>query len=457
VGSTFTLFIPAVYSAVPQVQRALPEPRARIVSLMSDIDAVHVVESSLQQPDVPDDRARIEPGDRVLLIIENDENFARFLLDLAHEQGFKALVALSGAAGVTLAQQQSRIDAITLDLQLPVIDGWRILDRLKSDLATRHIPVYLITTEEDTGRALPLGAIGVLQKPIKTQDALDQVFAEIRETLQRQTRELLVICPEGELRSEILEAIGSEDLRVLGLATLAEGLGALDERAFDCVVLSAAAAAGEPGETVAQLVRQCETRGIPVVLLSPESDPVSDPAWNQVVRLFRGEGFVKAVRSIERLVDQTFLYLHRPVSRLSPDQRRMIEQLYATEKVLAGKKVLIVDDDIRNIFALTSVLERQRMEVIAAETGKEAIEKLQTTPGIDVVLMDIMMPDMDGYDTMQAIQKIGDFKSLPIIAVTAKAMKGDREKTLQAGAWDYLAKPVDAEQMLSVLRVWLHR
>jgi CheY-like chemotaxis protein len=209
-------------------------------------------------------------------------------------------------------------------------------------------------------------------------------------------------------------------------------------------------------EPAAEIVRQSQTRSIPVVLSASENwkPPETEPNW--LDRLWRGAA-LKPVRSVERLLDQTLLHLHQPVAGLEPEQREVIERLYSTDQVLAGKKALIVDDDIRNIFALTSVLERQHMEVIAAETGKEAIEKLQETPGIDVVLMDIMMPDMDGYDTMQAIRKIGKFKDLPIIAVTAKAMKGDREKTLQAGAWDYLAKPVDTEQMLSVLRAWLYR
>jgi hypothetical protein len=193
-----------------------------------------------------------------------------------------------------------------------------------------------------------------------------------------------------------------------------------------------------------------------VVLSYPERGSLAEPDRERLERLCRAAG-VKPVRSLDRLVDQTLLHLHRPISGLPATQRERIERLYATDEILAGKKVLIVDDDIRNIFAITSVLERQHMDVISAETGKEAIAKLQGTPGIDIVLMDVMMPDMDGYDTMQAIRKTGRFDDLPIIAVTAKAMKGDREKTLQAGAWDYLAKPVDTDQMLSVLRSWLYR
>jgi len=209
-------------------------------------------------------------------------------------------------------------------------------------------------------------------------------------------------------------------------------------------------------EAVSEIVRQCATRRIPVVLWTPEDGAVPDSERDRLERLCRGGG-ARAVRSLDRLVDQTLLYLHRPVSRCSPELRARIERLYDSDEVLSGRKVLIVDDDIRNIFALTSLLERQRMEVISAETGKEAIEKLEATPDVDIVLMDIMMPDMDGHDTMQAIRKNERFKDLPIIAVTAKAMKGDREKTLQAGAWDYLAKPVDTDQILSVLKSWLCR
>jgi CheY-like chemotaxis protein len=432
------------------------DSQSRIVSVMSDVDAVHSAEPALESHEVPDDRAQIGPSDRVLLIVENDENFARFLVDLAHDNGFKALVATKGADALALVQTRSRIDAITLDIQLPVIDGWRVLERLKSDLATRHIPVYVITTEEDTARAFPMGAIGILQKPIKTRETLEQAFGDLRAALDRKVRELLVIGPDPDVRAQLLEALGPENIHAQELRGPAEGLGALDAHAYDCVVLDPGRQPVRDFEAVAEILRQCATRRIPVVLWAPEDGALPDSERERLDRLCRS-GAARSVRSLDRLVDQTLLYLHRPVASLAPEHRARIERLYETDQVLSGKTVLIVDDDIRNIFAMTSVLERQRMHVISAETGKEAIGKLETTPDVDVVLMDIMMPDMDGYDTMQAIRKIGKFKDLPIIAVTAKAMKGDREKTLQAGAWDYLAKPVDTDQMLSVLRSWLCR
>jgi CheY-like chemotaxis protein len=223
--------------------------------------------------------------------------------------------------------------------------------------------------------------------------------------------------------------------------------------------VSCSTRAGTRSATSRPAPRSCGSadRGaFPVALWRPEDGALPEAEAERLDRLSRGNA-VHVARSFDRLVDHALLALHRPVTRLSPEHRQRIERLYETDRVLSGKKVLIVDDDIRNIFAMTSVLERQRMEVISAETGQEAIEKLSATPGVDIVLMDIMMPGMDGHDTMQAIRKTGKFKDLPIIAVTAKAMKGDREKTLQAGAWDYLAKPVDTDQMLSVLRSWLCR
>jgi len=401
-----------------------------------------------------DDRNDLEPDDRVLLIVDNDENFARFLLDMAHENGLKALVAAQGADAITLSQTYP-IDAITLDIQLPVIDGWRVLDRLKSDLRTRHIPVFVITTEEDTGRGRGSGVVGVVTKPIKTRETLDEVFASIEDCLERTTKDLLLVWPESPDRAEFIDLLSHREVRIETVSTVAEALAALHGRSFDCIVVGTSGGAQSELRVLPELIRQAEIRGVPVVVRQ-NPDDVSFLTEAGLATLVRAP-HVHEVQSRQRLLDQVCLFLHQKVADLPPSHREMIESLHSTEGVLAGKTVLIVDDDIRNIFAMTSVLERENMIVLAAETGKEAIEKLQLTEGIDIVLMDIMMPDMDGYDTMRAIRRIGRFNGLPIIAVTAKAMKGDREKTLSAGAWDYLAKPVDTDQMLSVLRTWLYR
>jgi signal transduction histidine kinase/CheY-like chemotaxis protein/HAMP domain-containing protein len=449
-GSTFTLFLPQVYAA-PKVRPSAEFSGERVAAVLPEADASPApAEPNVYVPAGDDDRADLGPEDRVILVIDNDESFARFLRDMARENGFKALIATQGAEGIALAHRH-RIDAITLDIRLPVIDGWRVLDRLKNDLETRHIPIYLITTEEDGERGLPRGAVGALIKPIKEKETLDG-FSSIRGLLDRREKNLLLLSvaeAEGVLMADSLATAG---VRLRRADSPEEAQGALDERRFDCVVIEARApTSGYEG--LQEIVRQCGSRQIPVLLFTPaEVSETEESALQGLSRL----AVVKRVRSAERLADQAALFLHLPVARLPEPTRDQFARLYSNS-VLAGKKVLIVDDDIRNIFAITSVLERQEMVVIPAETGQEAIERLREADGVDVVLMDVMMPGMDGYDTMSEIRKIEKLKALPIIAVTAKAMKGDREKTLQAGAWDYLAKPVDTEQMLSVLRAWLLR
>jgi HAMP domain-containing protein/signal transduction histidine kinase/DNA-binding response OmpR family regulator len=400
-----------------------------------------------------DDRENVQPGDRVVLIVDNDENFGRFLLDLAREQGFKGILAVRGADAVALARER-RPDAITLDISLPDLGGWRVFERLRVDTATRHIPVYVITTEEDSGKAMRMGAIGLLNKPVKTRDALEAAFYCIREAIDQPDKDLLVVGGRGALQPATLELVSFGAARVHIAETGETALQRLDERRYACVVMVPEGA--DPRETaeLEELIRRCAERGVPALVYTPRAAP------KRIERLLRKLAHLPVLRHVqsqERLVDQAALLLHRPVAELGATRRRMIEDLYETPAVLAGRKVLIVDDDIRNIFALTSVLERYDMEVLAAETGRGAISTLERTPGIDIVLMDIMMPDMDGYETIRSIRRSPRWKDLPIVAVTAKAMKGDREKTLEAGAWDYLAKPVDTEHMLAMLRGWLYR
>ena len=429
-GSTFTFFLPQVYVSPKATRLATEIPGDRVAAVLPEVEAV--------RPGA--DREGLLPGE-----------IPRFLLEMAHENGFKAIVAGQGAEGIALANRH-RIDAVTLDIRLPVIDGWRVLDRLKNDLETRHIPVYLITTEEDAARGIPRGAIGALVKPIKEKESLDEVFASIRNLLDQANKELLLLGMDSVESDELARPLAAADVRLHAVASEAEALGALDERHFDCVVAQVSPSSGNL-DALEEVVRQCGSRKIPVLLYTPR--PLTADAEGVLDRMAR-LGTIKRTRTSDRLVDQAALFLHISPAKLPEDVRETLGRLYSNS-VLAGKKVLIVDDDIRNIFAITSVLERESMLVVPAETGQEAIEKLQTSDGIDIVLMDIMMPGMDGYDTMREIRKIDKFQTLPIVAVTAKAMKGDREKTLQAGAWDYLAKPVDTDQMLSVLRSWLHR
>jgi CheY-like chemotaxis protein len=403
--------------------------------------------------EVGDDRDCLQPGDATLLIVENDLAFARLILESAREKGFKVLVTSLGAAALAMAREYKPA-AMTLDIFLPDIDGWRVMERLKNDTATRHIPVCVISTEEARERALALGALGTLAKPVQTREALDSVLDSLYEFVTRPVKSLLVAGRTAAWRERVLGLVGSPDVQITAARTGPEAVQMLRERRVDCMVLNPDLPDLEP-QALADEARQGLAMGrLPVVIYADDETLRGHDGW-----LKRAEGAftVRHAHSPERLLDQVTFCLHTPVAQLAPSRRLELEHLHQTDRALAGKKVLIVDDDIRNIFALTSVLEWHNMEILSAETGRDAIALLQSEPDVDIVLMDIMMPEMDGMEATRAIRKIPRFQNLPIVAVTAKAMKGDREKCIEAGAWDYLSKPVDTEQMLSVLRAWLHR
>jgi CheY-like chemotaxis protein len=402
---------------------------------------------------VGDDRSNIDDGDQILLIVENDPSFARFLVDTGREHGFKTVVAGRGAAALQLAREL-RPHAITLDINLPDIDGWRVLNRLKDDPATRHIPVQMISTEEERERGLRMGAMGALTKPVKTKEALDATFARVRQFIERRAKHVLLVEADDARRLSLAGLIAGDDAEVRTVATAAEALAAAGESRFDLVVLGLDLPDRKGFDLIDDLKELPALRDVPVIVHLPKDLPKKEQVH---LKRLTQTSVLKEVRSPERLIDEVALFLHRPTAAMAAERRQMIEQLHQAEAILGGKRVLIVDDDIRNIFAMTSVLEPYKMDILSAETGRSAIDILQETPDVDVVLMDIMMPDMDGYDTMRAIRKLAKFRTLPIIALTAKAMKGDREKCIEAGASDYVSKPVDTEQLLALLRVWLYR
>jgi CheY-like chemotaxis protein len=463
-GSLFTLYLPVSYVPPKTQRRQTPSGNgdpAPPETPGSDAYADTPVELSDQASTAAaalnlfgDDRDNIQPGDRVLLVVDNDASFAKIALDVAREQHWKGLVTTTGAAALALARD-GRPDAITLDLRLPDIDGWRVLDRLKNDAGTRHIPVYIITTEEEQReRGRQRGALGVLTKPLQSRESLEQALIRLRNFVERPTRSLLVVTADPVQRQSLLELLADDDARATVVASADEALSLFRQQPFDCVVLDPQLPDMATRELMDAIARAPELCDVPVLLYERDEPTKKDRAHRQhLVHTM----VLKEVRSLERLVDQTALYLHRPIARLPEVQRQMVQRLHESDEVLRGRKVLIVDDDVRNIFAMTSVLEQHQMAVLSAEDGRSAIEILSQTPDIDVVLMDIMMPDMDGYETLRTLRRNPKLRSLPMIAVTAKAMKGDREKCLEAGAWDYLSKPVDSGHMLSVLRAWLHR
>jgi CheY-like chemotaxis protein len=447
-GSTFTLYLPDVHTPPPLQKPAPASPR--IEPPRADIDNRPQTTTAPADISIPDDRRNILPGEKCVLIMEDDDAFAQWLLDAAHAKDFKAIVTPRGQSGLALAREFNPA-AITLDITLPDVNGWHVLDRLKSDLETRHIPVFIISVDEEPTNALKQGALCFLTKPVDKPD-VEKIFTKAREMSESQAKNLLVIEDNETERESLRILIGNETAKFVGAATASEGLAALDKQQFDCVVLDLMLPDMSGFDVIGKIRGKHEHLPI-IVYTAKDLSREEEEKLNRVAQTV----IVKDVRSPERLYDQTALWLHRDAAKLPEEKRAILKRLHDPDAVLAGKKVLIVDDDIRNIFAMTSMLERYKMNVISAETGKAAIESLQNTPGIDLVLMDIMLPEMDGYETMRAIRSMYGFAMLPIIALTAKAMRGDREKCIDAGASDYIAKPVDTDRLLTLLRTWLHR
>jgi signal transduction histidine kinase/DNA-binding response OmpR family regulator/HAMP domain-containing protein len=443
-GSTFTLYLPVTYAGATVLPELEPrEAPARIAALTS-------AAAPAARP-IADDRADLSPGDCVMLIAEDDPDYARILMDVARRRAFKCLHAARGADALTLARKY-RPHAVCLDIGLPDMLGWAVLGQLKQDPLTRHAPVQILTGEDDPLPALSRGAYSYLTKPLSADD-LDRAFEEVRTFLSNRKRRLLVVDPNGG-SDGMTALVAGDDVELSAAASGASALALLGAHDFDCVVL----AFELPDMDALELIERARTAQkesfVPFVVYA--SRPIGDDD-QQRLRAAARHSVVTLTQSRERLLDETSLFLHRDVSRLPEGKLQMVLSLQEGDAVLAEKKILVVDDDVRNIFALSSVLERYKMKVVAAHTGLDAIRLLEQTPDISLVLLDIMMPEMDGYETMRRIRRNPQFQMLPIITLTAKAMKGDREKCLEAGASDYIAKPVDSEHLLSLLRVWLRR
>ena len=349
--------------------------------------------------------------------------------------------------------QEFQPTAIILDIHLPGTDGWTVLDRLKHDPQTRHIPVHLMSVEEGRQRGLQQGALAYLQKPV-SREGLQQALTKIKGFVERSVKNLLVVEDNDTQRQSIVELIGNGDVATTAVGTGAAALAAIARQQYDCVVLDLGLPDMSGFELIEQLKLQSGGEALPIIVYTARE---LTRAQETQLRRIAETIIVKDVRSPERLLDETALFLHRVQATLPAPKRQMLEQLHSSDPILRDKKVLIIDDDVRNIFALTSLLERYQMQVLYAENGADGIDVLQNHPDIHVVLMDVMMPEMDGYETTRLIRQQNQFKSLPIIALTAKAMQGDRDKCIEAGASDYITKPVDTEQLLSLLRVWLYR
>jgi HAMP domain-containing protein/CheY-like chemotaxis protein/signal transduction histidine kinase len=459
-GSTFTFYLPRNYvpagattapSSQKQTRLGIRDTEAAWTPVESfDSDAIALLSS--ESAAILDDRNDIESDDRTVLIVEDDINFAGILLDLAREKGFKGIVATSGTLALALAKKYKPA-AITLDIRLPDRDGWTVLDRLKHDRETSHIPVHIITVEEERRRALKQGAFNHVQKPVTHAD-LTKAFEDIRAFVERRTRKLLVVEDDDVQRMSVVELIGNGDVDTTAVATGEEALDLLKGERFDCMVLDLRLPDMSGFDLIAKLQTDLGRYDLPIIVYTGKELTRKEELHLKKVA---DAIIVKEAGSPERLLAETALFLHRVEANLPEPKRRMIEKFHRTDPVLAGRKVLVVDDDVRNIFALTSALEAHNMEVVHAENGQQGIDLLQSTPSVEAVLMDIMMPEMDGYEAITAIRQMEKFKDLPIIALTAKAMKADRDHCLEVGASDYISKPLDIDQLLSLLRVWLYQ
>ncbi|PYE49391.1 HAMP domain-containing protein [Deinococcus yavapaiensis] len=469
-GSTFTVYLPLDGAPLPSARPertsvdplspsglSTPASLSRAVDLRLGLpDGPSVqnerVDVAALPADLEDDRQNIRSGDRTLLIVEDDPAFAGVLLDLARERGFKGLIAARGDAALALATQY-RPSAITLDLNLPDTSGWAVLDRLKHDPATRHIPVHIISSDEHSLLGRKLGALDFLTKS-PDREALARAFGKLEDFLARRVKNLLVVEDDDAQRASIVDLIGNGDVKTTAVTSGVEALTVMRERPFDCVVLDLRLPDMSGFDLIDAMQQEAALRAVPIIVYT-----AADLTRQQEAQLRKVAKsiIVKDVRSPERLLDEVTLFLHRVEANLPEGQRQLLDVARQNDPMLVGKRILVVDDDIRNIFALTAVLERHKMQVFTAENGHDAIALLESTPDIDAVLMDVMMPELDGYETTRLVRANPKFKNLPVISLTAKAMPGDREKSIESGASDYISKPVNTDKLLSLLRVWLYR
>jgi signal transduction histidine kinase/CheY-like chemotaxis protein/HAMP domain-containing protein len=448
-GSCFTFYLPRTYAgreAAVSGSEASPTGAA---------NGLATIEGSVTERTAPpasgDDRATIEPGDRVLLIIEDEPDLARAELEIGRREGFKGILATGGEEGLALANE-CKPDAILLDDELSGGGGHGTLTRLKRSPETRHIPVFVVSVSEERRDALKLGAAAFLQKPVGPEE-LSAALAGAKALVEQQVGRVLLVEDDEVERDSVRELISSgDDVEVKAVGSSEEALAALADTHFACMVLDLKLPDMTGFALLEKLHEDERLHDLPVII---HTGMELSPAEEAKLRRYAESIIVKDASSPERLLDQTVLFLHRPASRLSVGEQRTLEQLHSSDAVFQGRKVLVIDDDVRNVFALTSVLESQGIVTIFAENGRAGLEILAQNPDVDLVLMDVMMPEMDGYETTRAVRAMPEHRNLPIISLTAKAMAGDREKSIESGASDYVTKPIDPDRLVSLMRVWL--
>ncbi len=452
-GSTFTLYLPLDSKKSYKYNMKIKNSTKKLKNANKNTENFYKKTTGINtsENNFKDDRENIFPNDKTLLIIEDDVKFANILSTMARSKGFKVIVTLKGNNAVEYAHKYMPV-AIMLDLRLPDIDGWTILERMKSDIDIRHIPVHIISAEDERLRGLKKGALTYLHKPVNNED-LNKTFDNIKTHLNVSVQNLLVLSKKYK-QWDTKKIFDDMNIKIIFKNSGNDAIELLKKQSIDCIILDSDPSDMSMTEFITTLQKNPALSEIPIVVYAKgDIDKDEELLLNELAE----KSILKEVKSSERLLDEVTLFLHKIIDSLPDSKKDIIKRIYQSDDVLKGKKILIVDDDMRNIFALTSVLERHDVVVLSEENGKNAIDALKNNPDIEVVLMDIMMPEMDGYETIKVIRKMSKFKNLPIIALTAKAMKGDREKCINAGASDYITKPVDTAQLLSLLRVWLYK
>lgn len=439
-GSTFTVVLPE--NAPESGERPQPVPRQQAAA-----EATLPLSPALIVETIDDDRATIAPGDTAILVVEDDPAFARILADMIHRKGHRVLAAGDGESGLALARQY-RPTGILLDVMLPGMDGWTVIERLKADAATRHIPVHFISATDDASRGLELGAVGFLTKPV-SRESIATAFDRLLHFAEGRTRHLLVVDDDADARTAVRTLLKDDSIVIDEAGSGEEALSLATATDYDCIVLDL----GLPGMSGMEFLEHVSRLGhTPPVVVYSGRDLSREESMR--IRQYTDSIVVKGARSPDRLLDEVSLFLHS-IRHGGARAQAAAQGTGIDEADLRGRRVLLVDDDMRNLFALSKVLRAKGIDVTMAQDGQKALDTLDRDPGLELVLMDIMMPVMDGYDTMRAIRAKPAVARVPIIALTAKAMRGDREKCLEAGANDYLSKPIDVDRLLSMIRVWL--
>ncbi|MBV6323346.1 response regulator [Duganella violaceipulchra] len=451
-GSTFILCLPLAAPATPAGGGGDAAPSVPPPSVPPSAPAPMAAIAPLPPQALADDRATLEPEARCILIVEDDRNFAGILMDFVRQRGYAALVAVDGAGGVALARHYLP-SAILLDVMLPGLDGWGVMRSLKDSAETRHIPVHFITCLEERQRAMEMGAIGLVTKPVSAAQ-LDEVLGTVESALDHSLKQLLIVEDNPAEAASLKALLGEREVVLTVAASGREAMALLAAGRYDCMVLDLGLADMSGFELLEHIQGMEQARRIPVIIHSGRD--LTREQERQLQR-YAERIIIKGAKSPERLLNEVTLFLHMVESKMEPSRQRMIRAAIDKEAMLDGKTVLIVDDDMRNIFSLTSLLSEKGMLVLEADNGREALLRLDQHPAVSVVLMDIMMPEMDGYEAMRRIRADRRYAALPIIAMTAKVMQGDQQKCLEAGASDYLAKPIDTDKLMSLLRVWTSR